>query len=386
MFNNLRELILSMPTEKACREYLAKQRWVDGKATCPYCGHGKCYSIEDGERYKCASKECYKRFKITVGTIFEASNIPLSKWFTAIYLVTAHKKGISSYQLGKDIGVTQKSAWFMLHRVREVMRSKVSDKLNNVVEVDEVYIGGKVPNMSKSKRKKLRDEGNTYNTKSMVMGILERGGELKLIPVHTANNLALMQNTVKANVNKDADLVIDSHAGYTGFNKEFKSHEVVNHSSQEYVREGNIHTNSIEGAFSLLKRSIIGIYHQVTPKHLNMYCSETMFRYNLRDMKDADRFKLSLSMVEGRLTYKDLINSPTPVKAPSKITVPIIDRTTLNAKVKGRPVCQLFDGEIVGQFDSIKQAHEITGISLQNISKVLRGLRPTTGGYQWIYA
>ena len=155
MFNNLRELILSMPTEKACVDYLAKQRWTDGKAICPYCGHGKCYSIEDGLRYKCANNKCYKRFKINVGTIFEASNIPLTKWFTAIYLVTAHKKGISSYQLGKDIGVTQKSAWFMLHRVREVMRSKVSDKLNNVVEVDEVYIGGKVPNMSKSKRKKL---------------------------------------------------------------------------------------------------------------------------------------------------------------------------------------------------------------------------------------
>lgn len=382
MFNNLRELILSMPTEKDCRDYLAKQRWPDGKVVCPYCQHPKCYVIDKGERYKCANNQCYKRFRITVGTIMEASNVPLVKWFTAIYLVTAHKKGISSHQLGKDLGTTQRTAWFMLHRIREMLRQKNGVKLNNVVEVDEVYIGGKVPNMSKSKRKKLREEGNTYNTKTMVMGMIERGGELRLMPI-TPNALE-MQRTIRHNIDKSADLISDHHNAYVHLNKEYSSHEIVNHAAQEYVREGGIHTNSIEGAFSLLKRSIIGIYHQVTPKHLARYCDETMYRYNLRKMTDAQRFALSIANIEGRLTYKELINTPVPER-PKKPEYGSTD-TGLNAKIKGRPVYQLFDGEVVGHFKSIKEAAEMTGVRKQSISKVLRGELITTKGYQWIYA
>lgn len=379
MFNNLRELILSMPTEKACREYLAKQRWVDGKASCPYCGHGKCYSIEDGERYKCANNKCYKRFKITVGTIFEASNIPLTKWFTAIYLVTAHKKGISSYQLAKDIGVTQKTGWFMLHRVREVMRLKGNDKLNNVTEIDEVFIGGKVPNMSKSKRAKLREEQNTYNTKTMVMGMLERDGQLKLMPVN--NNALDMLKAISQNVDSKANLMTDHNTAYANLKKIYTSHEIVNHSAKEYVREGNIHTNSIEGAFSLLKRSIIGIYHQVTPKHLSRYCDETSYRYNLRDMTDAHRFDFSLNNIEGRLTYRDLVNAIAPEKT---VNNPLDMKVGVQGKKTA--VYQLFDGEIVGRYDSLKQAEEMTGIRKEGISHALRGKRATTGGYQWVYA
>ncbi len=380
MFNNLRELILSMPTEKACKEYLFKQRWADGRIVCPYCGNPKSYIIQGGERYKCASSKCYKRFKITVGTIFESSNIPLTKWFTAIYLVTAHKKGISSYQLGKDISVTQQTAWFMLHRIREAMRIKTNDKLSNITEIDEVYIGGKVPNMSKSKRKKLRDEQNTYNTKTMVMGMLERNGQLKLMPVHP--NSSEMQKAIRQNVDNSANLITDNHSSYTNLNKEYASHEVVNHSAKEYVREGDIHTNSIEGAFSLLKRSIIGIYHQVTPKHLARYCDETAYRYNLRKMTDAERFSLSLTNIEGRLTYKQLINTPVPERPTNNP----LNEGKVGVQGRKRPIYQLFDGEIVGRFDSLKQAQELTGITWQNISRVLCGKRVTTGGYQWSYA
>ena len=379
MFNNLRELILSMPTEEMCREYLAKQRWADGKIVCPYCGNPKSYVIEGGKRYKCASNTCYKRFTVTVGTVMEASNIPISKWLTAIYLITAHKKGISSYQLGRDLGITQGNSWFMLHRIREMLRMKTDTKLENVVEVDEVYIGGKVPNMSKSKRKKLREEGNTYNTKTMVMGMIERGGELKLMPI--TSNAIEMQRTIRQNVEKSADLMSDHHSAYVHLNKEYSSHEIVNHAAQEYVREGNIHTNSIEGAFSLLKRSIIGIYHQVTPKHLARYCDETMYRYNLRKMTDAERFNLTMCNIEGRLTYKELISA----NAPAKTT-----KNPLNNEVRvqgrKRPVYQLFDGEIVGSFESINQAEEMTGIKKRRISRVLTGKRVTSGGYQWIYA
>lgn len=269
----------------------------------------------------------------------------------------------------------------MLHRIREMFRIKADTKLDNVVEIDEVYIGGKVPNMSKSKRKKLREEGNTYNTKTMVMGMLERGGELRLMPV-TQNSIE-MQRILRQNIEKSANIISDHHTAYTSLNKEYSSHEKVNHAAQEYVREGNIHTNGIEGAFSLLKRSIIGIYHQASPKHLARYCDETMYRYNLRHMTDADRFALSIANIEGRLTYKDLKNTPVPEKPKYNPLEPTGQKGTPGKK---RAIYQLFDGEIVNRFESTKEASEFTGIKCQNISRVLRGIKTTTGGYQWVYA
>ncbi|MES2430467.1 MAG: IS1595 family transposase [Bacteroidota bacterium] len=382
MFKNLRELILSMPTEESCREYLAQQRWENGQAECPYCGHKKCYPIEKGLRYKCANNKCYKRFRVTVGTIMEASNIPLVKWFSAIYLVTAHKKGISSYQLGKDLGIAQKNAWFMLHRIREALNPKENIKLDNIVEVDEVYIGGKVGNMSKSKRKRLRDEGNTYNTKTMVMGMLERGGNLKLIPVGSNTNTQAICPTVKANVDTDAVLITDSLSTYTNLSNQYAGHEVVNHTEMEYVRDKVIHTNSIEGAFSLLKRSIIGIYHQVTPKHLKRYCDETMFRYNLRGMNDAARFTYSLSQVNGRLTWKDLVRKDEPNNFVAVRNVRTEEQTQ---KRIVRPIVQMNEGVIVAEFKSIRECSRQTGIATELIREVLIGIKITTHGYQFKY-
>jgi transposase-like protein/molybdenum-dependent DNA-binding transcriptional regulator ModE len=378
MFNNLRELVTSMPDEKTCREYLIKERW-NGVIVCPHCNNEGAYVIEGGKKFKCKSKACHKKFSVTVGTIMEASNIPLTKWLTAIYLVTAHKKGISSYQLGRDLGIAQKNAWFMLHRIREMLRTKKTNKLDNVVEVDEVYIGGKVGNMSKTKRAKLRAAGNTYGTKTMVMGMLERNGELKLIPV-SSNNGNAIQSTVKDNINKEAFVITDGHESYKGLDKEYTRHEVVNHSGQEYVREGNIHTNSIEGAFSLLKRSIIGIYHQVTPKHLDRYCDETMFRYNLREMKDKDRFVYSLSQIEGRLTYKELIADKSTIVYPKKITYKKVE-----INKKNRAVIQMKKGEEIGRYDSITGAAKANGMTYSNIQNAIkRGNR--AGGFNWIYA
>jgi transposase-like protein len=264
MFKNLHELIATMPDEKTCREYLAKQRWEDGKAICPHCGSGKVYVIEKGWRYKCGNSECYKKFSVTVGTIFEASNIPLNKWFMAVYLCTAHKKGISSYQLAKDIGVSQKCSWFMLHRIRELMRAKENIKLDNIVEVDEVYIGGKVGNMSKTKRTFLRENGLTLKTKTMVVGMVERAGNLKLITMQKDNSAKVLQPVVKENIDTDAVVITDSLGSYEGLKETFAGHEVVNHSDHEYVRDSVFHTNTIEGAFSQFKRSIYGIYHQIS--------------------------------------------------------------------------------------------------------------------------
>ncbi|MBG9374654.1 IS1595 family transposase [Panacibacter sp. DH6] len=304
MFKNLHELIATMPDDATCRKYLADCRWQDGKAICPYCGYGKCYNIEGGKRYKCGSSACYKKFSVTVGTIFEASNIPLNKWFMACYLVTAHKKGISSYQLAKDIGVSQKASWFMIHRLREMMRDKEPVELNNICEVDETYIGGKMKNKHKSIRNKAHVENRSHTeNKTGVMGLLER--ENKVVFKVIDSSKETLKGMVRKHINKKATVITDSLISYKGLDKEYTAHEVVNHLQEEFVR-GQFHTNSVEGAFGLLKRGIIGIYHQVSIKHLERYCDEFAFRYNSRKIKDADRFKMSLGLIEGRLDYKTL--------------------------------------------------------------------------------
>lgn len=381
MFKNLRELIVSMPDEKTCRDYLIKERW-NGIIACPYCSCERVTVIEGGNRFKCNHKDCRKNFSVTVGTIMEASKIPLTKWLTAIYLVTAHKKGISSYQLGRDLGVSQKSSWFMLHRIREMLRLKVDTKLDNIVEVDEAYIGGKVSNMSKSKRTKLREEGRTYDTKVMVMGMIERGGDLKLISVGKSSNQKAIQPVVKDNVNNAAFIITDSSASYNGIKNSFAGHEVVNHTEQEFVRQGGIHTNSIEGAFSLLKRSIYGIYHQVSPTHLARYCDETVFRYNMRKMTDADRFTYSLGLIEGRLTYKKLIDNKKPTEV---ILLPRNTRSDENKGKHNRTVVQFKDGQPIAQYKSVTEASRQTNIDSSLIRLVLIGKMITTHGFQWKY-
>lgn len=382
MFKNLQEMITKLNTPEKCREYLAAQRWPDNIPVCPYCGHKGAYSIENGKRYKCSSKECYQKFSITVGTIFQDSNIALPKWFMAVFLATAHKKGISSYQLAKDIGVSQKSAWFMLHRIRELMKPKNDIALDNIVEVDEVYIGGKVANMSKAKRKMLHETNGIANTKTMVMGMIERGGQLKFVSC-VGNNIDEIKPIVYDNVDKDAVVMTDSSGYYNGLSQDFAGHETVNHKSEEYVRDGVIHTNTIEGAFSHLKRSIFGIYHKVTVKHLSRYCEETAFRYNLRKMKDADRFTLALQVCNGRLDYKTLVAAPGP-KIELTMEMPQIVIDTMQGKKIA--VLQLKKGEVIARYESLADAGRAVGVSPEQIKKVLKGERKSSAGYQWKYA
>jgi transposase-like protein len=304
MFNNLFELMTKMPDEATCKKYLAEQRWEGGKAICPYCGHGKCYNIEGGKRYKCGSSSCYKKFSVTVGTIFEASNIPLNKWFMALFITTGHKKGISSYQLARDIGVSQKAAWFMLHRIRELMKPKDNVMLDTIVEVDETWTGGKMKNKHVSVRKKAHEDNVSHiDNKTGVMGFLQREGTLKLNVMDADKTL---KQQVKDNVKPEALVITDGLNAYTGLADTYEGHEVVNHKKEEYVR-GEFHTNSIEGAFGLFKRMVFGIYHQISPKHSQRYCDEFTYRYNSRMIKDAERFTLSLRKAEGRLDYKTLV-------------------------------------------------------------------------------
>ncbi len=303
-FKNLTEVILHFSTDKVCREFLEANRW-NGTPTCPHCGCDKWYKLNDGKTYKCGNKECYKKYTVTVGTIYENTNIPLPKWFAAIYIITAHKKGISSIQLAKDLGVTQKSAWFMTHRIREMVGEKHPEALENTVEVDETYVGGKMKNKHKKVRAEAHANGVSHvDNKTGVMGYLERGAGVRLNVIDKTQSF---KDMVKSNVALESIIITDSLNAYTGLAKDFKDHEVINHSEDEYVR-GEWHTNTIEGFFSFLKRSIYGCYHNVSPKHLQRYCNENSYRYNTRELKDGQRFEITLSNLEGRLTYKNLIS------------------------------------------------------------------------------
>lgn len=305
MVQNLKDLMAKFSDEQVCRNFLVQQRW-GGAPVCPYCGSGKWYSIEGGKRFKCGNSECYKKYSVTVGTVFHASNIPLSTWFPAMYIILAHKKGISSVQLAKDLGVTQKTAWFMLHRIRQSLIEKNSPILSNVVEIDETFMGGKNGNKSLKKRAEIKAKGiKGYMDKTPIMGMIERGGKVKASVVPAVNQVTL-QPMVISNVTNDSTVITDNFWGYRGLDKHFKQHDVINHTYNEYVN-GEIHTNTIEGFWSLLKRGIYGIYHQVSPKHLQRYVDEFAYRYNSRNLKDGCRFEVSLQSIEGTLPYKQLV-------------------------------------------------------------------------------
>lgn len=301
-FKNLKELVSRLSDEDVCRKHMEKMRW-GAEPFCPHCSSTKPYRLKNGKTLRCSNPTCRKNFTVTVGTVFENSKIKLSSWMAAMYLLTAHKKGISSLQLSRDIGVTQKTAWFMLHRLRLIMVDPNPKPLQNIVEVDETYVGGKMGKMNRAKRKRHQELGN-YN-KVAVMGLIERDGQARMQVIGDNN----FKDIIRRNVGEDAILITDSHQGYTGLDEEYQNgHYTVNHSQMQF-RQGIACTNTIEGFFSFLKRSYIGCYHYMSPKHLQLYCIETCYRYNTRKIKDADRFTMTLQNVEGRLKYKTLISN-----------------------------------------------------------------------------
>lgn len=303
MFTNLRELIASMPDEETCRKYLEQERW-NNKPVCPFCECERHYVIDKGRRYKCANNVCNMKFSVTTNTIFHNSKIPLNKWLMAFYMCYSHKKGISSYQLAKDIGCTQRTAWFMLHRIRESMREKAPEMLDTMVEVDETYVGGKMKNKHKSIRNKAHVENTSHvDNKTPVMGYLQREGNLKL---QVMNKEKTLKEQVQLHVAPEAVIITDGLNAYKGLDKIYEGHEVVDHLAEEYVR-GVFHNNGIEGAFGLFKRMVIGIYHSTSVKHLPRYLDEFTLRYNTRKMTDNERFVSSIgTRIEGRLDYKTL--------------------------------------------------------------------------------
>lgn len=306
-FTTIPELLDYFSDEDICRQYLEDQRW-GGTPACPFCGVVNPYRTNRG--FKCREKSCGKKFSVTVGTIYENSKIPLRIWYAAIYLCTSSKKGISSLQAGRQLGVTQKTAWFLLHRVREMLRTKAPYTLTKEVQIDETYVGGRESNKHASKRAKNTEAYGRSDLKTPVIGIVETGGKVvvKVSEWVTKKNVKAL---IDENVQKGSIMVTDGYAMYAYLknSKEF-THVVVDHSKGEYVR-GGFHTNGIENFWSLLKRGIIGIFHQVSPWHLQRYCDEFAARYNTRKITDGERFALSVQNSAGRLTYAQLIETPT---------------------------------------------------------------------------
>lgn len=381
MVKNLKDLIIKFADETVCREHLIKQRWPDGKVICQYCGHDKCYRIENGDRFKCANNKCYKRFRATVGTIYEASNIKLSTWFIAQYIILSHKKGISSIQLSKYIGTTQKTAWFMLHRIREQLKADNNPMLSGTVEIDECYIGGKVGNMNKKKREQNKVKPFI---KAPLVAMVQRDGSVlsKVITGATRENIIPFINE---NVSDKANIMTDTSSLYTPL-KAVYEHKTINHDNFQYV-DGLCHTNTVEGYFGLFKRMVYGIYHQVSTKHLQRYVDEHNFRYNSRKIKDGDRFYNSLGNVEGRLRYKTLISTPVPE---FQTEISLVAATPLppnktNVGRKSKPLSILKDGKVLATYPGAKEAEHATGIPASKITRAANNPKRSTFDYQWKY-
>jgi transposase-like protein len=280
-------------TDAECRAYLEKLRWPDG-VQCPRCGSDKISRIKARKVFDCDG--CRYQFSVIAGTIFHDSHLPLPKWFLAIFLVTESKKGMSALQLKRLLKVSYKTAWYLCHRIREAMRTDIAEPMTGTVECDETYIGGKP-------RYRV-GMGNYRMRKQMVMAALERGGNIRL-EVGANSNKRTLHPFLQKHAPNPERFITDELPSYKGIGDHDTKHETVEHSAKEYVR-GDVHTNSIEGAFGLFKRSIVGAFHQVSVKHLDRYLDEFEFRYNNR--KNAYLFRDTLlRLCEGKaLPYDKL--------------------------------------------------------------------------------
>lgn len=294
----LQEAIIYFSDLDTCVTFMAQIRWPEG-VTCPYCA-GKAVSYLSSRRiWKCMNKTCHKQFSVKVGTVMEDSPIGLDKWLSALWLITNAKNGISSCEIGRALNVTQKSAWFLLHRIRLAMQTGTFEKLSGQVEADETYIGGLARNMHRSEHsRKITGTGGAG--KVAVMGLLERDGKVRAKVIRDATALTLHAE-VRSNVEPGAELFTDGWKGYSGLHQEY-IHQVIDH-AEKYV-DGQIHTNGIENFWSLLKRGLKGTYVSVEPFHLFRYLDEQTFRFNERKGKDADRFIKTVKQIAGkRLTF-----------------------------------------------------------------------------------
>jgi transposase-like protein len=304
----LQQAIKHYSDEQICIDAVARMRWPNGPE-CPACGHKEHYYLKTQRRWKC--KECYKQFTVKLGTVFEDSPISLTKWLPALWMLCNCKNGISSYELSRDLGVSQKAAWFMLQRLRLALQDGGVLKVGgsgSKVEIDETFIGGKARNMHKARRTKMHNIG-MIAAKTAVMGILERGGKVQ---THVLGRRVgkQMKEIIENSVMPGTWVMTDEFQGYQGLSSDY-THLVINH-LERYV-QGNVHTQGIENFWSLLKRSLGGTYVAVEPFHLFRYVDEQAFRFNHRKgadgnkLNDSQRFELALSQVAGkRLTFAEV--------------------------------------------------------------------------------
>ncbi len=289
-----------------CVQFVAKMRWPDG-IRCPHCDCDKVYYIRTRRIWKC--KECRKQIYPKTGTIFQDSHIELDKWLPAMWMATCMKNGVSSHELGRTLGVTQKTAWYMLGRLRLAMQMTSGDKLKGEVEVDETFIGGKARNMHVNKRRE-KIKGSGPMGKTAVMGLLQRHGEVRTKVVPNIKRSS-MQPHIKNHVESGSEVFTDALKSYEGLNAHY-IHQVIDH-AEAYVK-GKIHTNGLENFWSLFKRCIRGTYVSVEPFHLFRYLDEEEFRFNSRERTDAERFVEAVKNVTGKhLTYAELTGSIMPL-------------------------------------------------------------------------
>jgi len=307
--NTLQEAILYFSDPVNCREYLVRRRWPKG-VTCPRCGTTDVLFLEKYNRWHCRAKHEAPQFTLKTGTIMEDSPIGLDKWLTAMWQIVNCKNGISSYEVHRAIGVTQKTAWFLDHRIRLALTTGSFAKLSGEIEADETFIGGKARNMHKGKRAR-KITGTGGKDKTAVMGILERGGKVRTTVVPNRKRKAI-HTEVRKHVEAGSALYTDALQSYEGLN-EFE-HQVIDHAVQ-YV-DGKIHTNGLENFWSLLKRGINGTYVSVEPFHLFRYLDEQAYRYNNRKLTDGERFSMAVSQIVGkRLTWDQLIGKQPDLQA-----------------------------------------------------------------------
>jgi transposase-like protein len=307
-FLNLATLSHLFTDETAAREFIESKVWPTGPV-CPHCACVDVYKLTPKAEstkpiragvYKC--KACRKQFTVRIGTIFEDSHIPFSKWLMTIHLMTSSKKGVSSLQISRELGITYRSAWFMTHRIREAMKMPDGEPpLNGTVEVDETYVGGK-PRKGTGKHKR-----GAGTSKQPVMVLVERDGEgVHCMPIEAVNRKNL-RNEIDVKVAKEAVIMTDENPSYTGLANDFEGHETVCHIKGEYSRrmaDGNkAHVNTAESFFALLKRGHYGIFHKLSKKHLHRYCTEFSFRWSFRKVTDGERMVAAIQGVTGKRLF-----------------------------------------------------------------------------------
>ena len=297
-FNSLIDLVKAFPNEQSCVDHLEQLRW-NGFVVSPFDPTSKVYKCKDN-KYRC--KNTGKYFNVRTNTLFDNTKVELIKWFMAIWLVTSHKKGISSLQLSRDIDITQKTAWFMLQRIRKCFGCENDSELNNEVEIDETFVGGK--NKNRHANKKVENsQGRSLKDKTAILGMVERKGKIVARKIESTAVEHITPEVIKTV--KNAMVYTDEWVGYKQVNRIY-NHLFVKHNEGQYVN-GRIHTNTIEGFWSILKRGIVAIYHFTSRKHIQKYVDEFAFRHNTRKHTEMERFNFLLQNTEHRLTYKELI-------------------------------------------------------------------------------